>query len=65
MSRFRDKDVMRRAYAICAEQARRGEVGDWIGAHHQAYRERTKTPLELSIERKWSAPSLDGEGKTK
>jgi hypothetical protein len=56
MSRFRDPDVMRRAYELSAEDARQGRVGDWIGNHHQAYRERVRTPLERSIERKWSAP---------
>lgn len=56
MSRFRDRDVMRRTHELSDERARRGEAGDWIGDHYQAYRERVRTPLELETERRWSAP---------
>ena len=56
MSRFWDRDVVRRAYEIGAEKSRQGRIiGDWIGDHHQAYRERVKTPLERSIQREWSS----------
>lgn len=59
MSRFYDKDVMRRAYQLSHEQTLRGEHGDWIGAHHQAYRERVRTPLERRIAREWSSRDDD------
>lgn len=59
MSRFWDKDVLRRAYQIGAERCRRGEAGDWIGDHHQAYRERVHTPLEKRIQREWGGDNED------
>ena len=57
MSRFWDRDVVRRAYEISEEKTRQGRaIGDWIGDHYQAYRERIKTPLERRIEQEWSGP---------